>query len=53
MNKVKKFFNKIIKFAKREKMFMFFVGYSLFNGILVRTITVGNFYDIIQILFDL
>lgn len=53
MNKVKKFFNKIIKFAKREKMFMFFVGYSLFNGILVRTITVGNFYDIRPILFDL
>ena len=53
MNKVKKFFNKIIKFAKREKMFMFFVGYSLFNGILVRTFTVGNFYDIRPILFDL
>ena len=53
MNKVKKFFNKIIKFAKREKMFMFFVGYSLFNSILVRILTVGNFYDIRPILFDL
>ena len=53
MNKVKKFFNKIVKFAKREKMFMFFVGYSLFNSILVRILTVGNFYDIRPILFDL
>ena len=53
MNKVKKFFNKIIKFAKREKMFMFFVSYSLFNSILVRILTVGNFYDIRPILFDL
>ena len=53
MNKVKNFFNKIVKFAKREKMFMFFVGYSLFNSILVRILTVGNFYDIRPVLFDL
>lgn len=53
MNKLKKFFNKIIRFIKSEKMFMFFIGYSLFNGILVRTITVGNFYDFRPILFDL
>ena len=33
MNKIKKFFNKIVKFIKREKMFMFFVSYSLFNSI--------------------
>ena len=53
MNKIKKFFNKIVKFIKREKMFMFFVSYSLFNSILVRILTVGNFYDIRPILFDL
>lgn len=53
MNKIKKFFTKIIKFIGKEKMFMFFIAFSLFNGILVRTITVGNFYDIRPILFDL
>lgn len=53
MNKIKKFINNIIKFIKREKMLMFFVSTSLLNGILVRTITTGNFYDIRPILFDL
>ena len=53
MNKIKKFFNNIIKFVKKEKMFIFFVCTSLLNDILVRTITTGNFYDIRPILFDL